>query len=280
MAPTKKAAAKASKAPARTVVSKKAAAKKAAVKKAVVKKAVVKKAAVKAPTKKAPAKAAAKKPLAKKAPAKKAPAKKAPAKKAVVKKAPATKAVAKKASSNKASANTAPANKAPVKTAPVQKAPAAAPASSRSRGGIPALAKRDPNAHERKAPPKRKGPLDKFLLGQLEVLKEERITYARQAASLKAEADLLVAEREPGDVQFDEESGEGDTLAVERERDLTLSASAQAAVEDIDRAIAKLHDGTYGVCEQCYTNIPKERLRALPYAALCVQCKSAGFSRR
>ncbi|MGQ0434667.1 MAG: TraR/DksA family transcriptional regulator [Microthrixaceae bacterium] len=226
-----------------------------------------------APTKKAAAKAS-------KAPAKKAPAKKAPAKKAPAKKAPAKKAPAKKAAVKKAPAKKAAVKKAPAKKAAVKKAPAPAPASSRSRGGIPALAKRVPNANDRKAPPKRKGPLDKFLLGQLEALKEERITYARQAASLKAEADLLVAEREPGDVQFDEESGEGDTLAVERERDLTLSASAQAAVEDIDRAIAKLHDGTYGVCEQCYTNIPKERLRALPYAALCVQCKSAGFSRR
>ncbi|MFZ6002292.1 MAG: TraR/DksA family transcriptional regulator [Actinomycetota bacterium] len=137
-----------------------------------------------------------------------------------------------------------------------------------------------PQDGARKAPPKRKGPLDKFLLGQLEALQEERATYTRQAASLKAEADLLVAEREPGDVQFDEESGEGDTLAVERERDLTLSAQASALVEEIDLAIAKLHDGTYGVCEQCYTTIPKDRLRALPYAALCVQCKSAGFSRR
>jgi len=159
-------------------------------------------------------------------------------------------------------------------------APTAGSSATRSRGGIPALAKRLPSASDRKAPPKRKGPLDKFLLGQLDALTGERVTYLRQATSLKAEADLLVAEREPGDVQFDEESGEGDTLAVERERDLALSASASAAVEDIDRAIAKLHDGTYGVCEQCYTNIPKERLRALPYAALCVQCKSAGFSRR
>jgi RNA polymerase-binding transcription factor DksA len=132
----------------------------------------------------------------------------------------------------------------------------------------------------RKAPPKRTGPLDKFLLGQLDALAEERATYTRQAASLKAEADSLVAEREPGDVQFDEESGEGDTLAVERERDLALSAQASQAVEEIDIAVAKIHDGTYGVCEQCYSTIPKERLRALPHASLCVQCKSAGFTRR
>jgi DnaK suppressor protein len=188
--------------------------------------------------------------------------KESPAKHAAPAKAAATKAGAAKA---------APAKAVPAKAVPAKKT---------ATRVIPALAKRNPADDARKPPPKRKGPLDKFLIGQLEALQEERTTYTRQAASLRAEADLLVAEREPGDVQFDEESGEGDTLAVERERDLALSAQASAAVEEIDRAIAKIHDGTYGVCEQCYSTIPKERLKALPYAALCVQCKSAGFSRR
>jgi DnaK suppressor protein len=178
----------------------------------------------------------------------------------------------------------APAKKAPAK-APASavagtkaaKAPAVKTTNTRRLVTAPALAR---NASVKKAPPRRTGPLDKFLLEQLAALEEERITYTRQAASLKAEADLLAAEREPGDVQFDEESGEGDTLAVERERDLALSAQASAAVEEIDLAIAKISDGYYGVCEQCNSTIPKERLRALPHAALCVQCKSAGFSRR
>ena len=224
------------------------------------------------------------------APTAKAAAKKAPAKtaKAASKPAAPAKTAAKAAKAPAKAAAKAPAKaaaKAPAKAA-AKKAPAKAPAKKAAKAApapgrvIPALAKRSPADHARKPPPKRKGPLDKFLLGQLDALKEERTTYVRQAESLKAEADLLVAEREPGDVQFDEESGEGDTLAVERERDLALSAQASAAVEDIDRAIAKIHDGTYGVCEQCYSNIPKERLRALPYAALCVQCKSAGFSAR
>ncbi|MGH9231016.1 MAG: TraR/DksA family transcriptional regulator [Acidimicrobiales bacterium] len=119
--------------------------------------------------------------------------------------------------------------------------------------------------------------LDKFLEGQLRALTEERATYLHQAESLQAEADSLTEDREPGDVQFDEESGEGDTLAVERERDLALSAQARAAIEQIDRAIEKIHDGSYGKCDSCGTAIPRERLRALPYAALCVKCKSGGL---
>lgn len=121
------------------------------------------------------------------------------------------------------------------------------------------------------------GDLDEFLQGQLQALEEERITYLHQAESLQAEADSLTEDREPGDVQFDEESGEGDTLAVERERDLALSAQARSAIEEIDVAIAKIYDGSYGTCAKCGKPIPKERLRALPHAALCVQCKSGGL---
>jgi RNA polymerase-binding protein DksA len=122
--------------------------------------------------------------------------------------------------------------------------------------------------------------LDKFLEGQLADLESERANYLHQAESLQAEADSLTEDREPGDVQFDEESGEGDTLAVERERDLALSAQARAAIEQIDLAVEKIHNGTYGQCENCGTDIPKERLKALPHAALCVKCKSGGLGLR
>ena len=62
-------------------------------------------------------------------------------------------------------------------------------------------------------------------------LEEERAKYLHSEETYRAEADALIEGREPGDVQFDEESGEGDTLAVERERDLALSNQARQAVE-------------------------------------------------
>lgn len=122
--------------------------------------------------------------------------------------------------------------------------------------------------------------LDKFLEGQLQALTEERATYLHQAESLQAEADSLTEDREPGDVQFDEESGEGDTLNVERERDLALSASATQAVEEIDRALRRMDAGSYGICERCGKKIAVARLEALPFAALCIECKSREERRR
>jgi DnaK suppressor protein len=121
---------------------------------------------------------------------------------------------------------------------------------------------------------------ERFLAAQRAALMRERSTYLEQAASLKAEAESLVEEMEPGDIQFDDESGEGGTVTVDRERDLALSAQALAAVEEIGHALAKMDNGTYGICENCGRLIPKARLEALPYARLCIDCKSGGLSRR
>ncbi len=120
----------------------------------------------------------------------------------------------------------------------------------------------------------------KFLEEQRGLLITERTVHVGQALDLRAEADSLALEREPGDVQFDEESGEGGTVAVDRERDLALSAQAAAAVEEIDEALVRIDRKTYGACERCHAPIPKARLRALPFARLCVECKSGGLTRR
>ena len=206
--------------------------------------------------KKAPAKKAAakKSPTKKKAAAKKSTAKKnAPAKKAATKKAPAKKTAA------KASAKKTTAKKSPSKKASVSKSSSAA----------------------KKPASKSKSPFDKKFLDEMKAaLLEERSRYVYSAESLKAEADALVESREPGDVQFDEESGEGDTLAVERERDLALSAHARQAVEEIDAALERLEQGTYGICVVSEKPIPKERLRAIPWAAERVEYKAGGFGLR
>jgi DnaK suppressor protein len=136
-----------------------------------------------------------------------------------------------------------------------------------------------PKAASDTAAPKA-SPADKFLSEQRAELVAERASYVEAAESLLQEAEMLAEDMEPGDIQFDEESGEGDTLNVERERDLALSAQARAAVDEIDRALAKMDAGTYGICERCGNPIPKARLKALPYASLCVACKSGGLSRR
>lgn len=121
---------------------------------------------------------------------------------------------------------------------------------------------------------------DRFYAEQRSLLEAERAVYLQQLAALQADADQIAAEMEPGDVQFDEESGEGGTLSVERERDLALSAKARGAIEEIDQALVRLEKGTYGICSQCAKPIKRVRLKALPYASMCVECKTGGLKRR
>ncbi|HUC15812.1 MAG TPA: TraR/DksA family transcriptional regulator [Acidimicrobiales bacterium] len=123
-------------------------------------------------------------------------------------------------------------------------------------------------------------PRDLFLNHQRVLLMAERNNYTRQAEELRAQAEALALEHEPGDVQFDEEGGEGGTANVDRELDLHLSAQAQAAIEEIDAALVKIAEDTYGFCESCGNPVPKARLEALPHARLCVSCKSGGLSAR
>jgi RNA polymerase-binding transcription factor DksA len=202
---------------------------------------------------------------------------KATKKKAATKAAPARAGKA-------ASGTTKAAAKAPAKASKATKATKAVKAPAKSRAATTKAAPAKATKKATKAPAKATKPrsavADKFLEAQRKALLEERDTYTRHATDLRAEAEQLAADREPGDVQFDEESGQGDTMNVERERDLALSAQALAAVEDIDKALAKIDAGTYGICERCGQPIPKERLRALPYAALCVACKSGGLTTR
>ncbi|KJF19064.1 TraR/DksA family transcriptional regulator [Acidithrix ferrooxidans] len=119
-----------------------------------------------------------------------------------------------------------------------------------------------------------------FMAAQVILLEAEKSVYLTQAEMFKEEAATLARESEPGDVQFDEESGEGGNSTMERERDLALLASHMATVSEIDEAIEKIAKAAYGKCANCHSEIPRIRLRALPYARLCVHCKSGSIIRR
>ena len=63
------------------------------------------------------------------------------------------------------------------------------------------------------------------------------------------------------------------TETVDREIDYTLEASDGRLLAEIDAALGRIEDGTYGTCVNCGAQIPPERLEAMPWATLCIQCK-------
>jgi len=60
----------------------------------------------------------------------------------------------------------------------------------------------------------------------------------------------------------------------DQELTLSLLGSDKNALDQIETAIGRIEDGSYGRCEECGGKIPRPRLEAIPYAALCVQCAS------
>jgi len=86
------------------------------------------------------------------------------------------------------------------------------------------------------------------------------------------------------ELSLDDESGELPTWGVDeladhasdtydREIDDTLEENAEQILHEIDAALARIEDGTYGTCRVCGDEIPPERLEAVPYATLCVEDK-------
>jgi RNA polymerase-binding protein DksA len=95
-------------------------------------------------------------------------------------------------------------------------------------------------------------------------------------------ADTLdyLASENPGNMQdelgelggrgVDNHLGDMATVTFDRELDEGLEEGATQMLAQIDRALARLDEGTFGVCERCGKTIPEERLRARPWATLCI----------
>jgi RNA polymerase-binding transcription factor DksA len=75
-----------------------------------------------------------------------------------------------------------------------------------------------------------------------------------------------------------EHDPEGTTIAFERSQIGALVTQVRRHVAEVDAALARLHEGSYGVCEVCGGAIGSARLEALPAARACISCAAAGLT--
>jgi RNA polymerase-binding protein DksA len=191
--------------------------------------------------------------------------KKAPAKKAAPKKAAARKAPAKKAAARKAPAKKAPAKKAAAKKAAPKKA--AAPKAAAKKATIKRAAKKRPVVREDESPW-----TDSELAEVRTELHSERERLLGEIATTEEGlADLI---RDSGDGAGDDQADAG-SKTFEREHEMSLANNARDMLGQVDHALARIADGSYGVCENCGKPIGKYRLQAFPRATLCRTCKEA-----
>ena len=108
-----------------------------------------------------------------------------------------------------------------------------------------------------------------------------RESLIARRAEIQAEVDRMATEmRWLGGDQEDEAGSLGNHLAddgsdvMEQERLSTISADLQDMVRQIDRALERMDDGSYGICQRCGQPINPERLEAFPYVAYCIDCQT------
>ncbi|MCM8780396.1 MAG: TraR/DksA family transcriptional regulator [Candidatus Omnitrophica bacterium] len=63
------------------------------------------------------------------------------------------------------------------------------------------------------------------------------------------------------------------TDTYDREFSLSLASDSRKLLYELDDALKKIEEGTFGICEDCKILITKSRLKALPYARLCIKCQ-------
>jgi len=104
------------------------------------------------------------------------------------------------------------------------------------------------------------------------LLEDEQERVRRELASLQSMDAGSDESDETGELSdFDQHTGDVGTETFLRERDLAIEGNEQTLLRQIEIALRKIDDGTYGVCERCGKPIPAARLEAIPYTPYCIE---------
>jgi DnaK suppressor protein len=101
------------------------------------------------------------------------------------------------------------------------------------------------------------------------------VLMAKQADLVARAAGLTAAPDATGGISFGKRVGDGTSIAVERLTQVAAHEQLLVQSEEVARALAKLDEGTYGVCDSCAGVIPEGRLEIHPWAVRCVACADA-----
>jgi len=109
---------------------------------------------------------------------------------------------------------------------------------------------------------------------------ELRMALTEQRANLRAEIESQGADPDSDEVTFVDDAGFSDRSHSTEERSKLISVvrALRSNLRDVDRALAKMDASTYGTCERCGKPIAPDRLEALPWAMLCIDCKQKGVT--
>jgi DnaK suppressor protein len=98
------------------------------------------------------------------------------------------------------------------------------------------------------------------------ILEVKKVELEEQLVRMSAPPD------EQSAISFGKRVGEGTSIAIERMVQVDAHNKLQGTLADVKRALAKLEERNYGLCDKCGADISPERLDILPWAVLCVAC--------
>lgn len=101
-----------------------------------------------------------------------------------------------------------------------------------------------------------------------QALLEEQAQLKEQLEHLEAEAARYES------IGYSNHMADDGTIAFDQAVDVTLKRKVEASLEEVARALAKMDNGTYGLCESCGARIDRARLEALPRVRYCLECQS------
>ncbi len=102
-----------------------------------------------------------------------------------------------------------------------------------------------------------------------ELLEQRRVEMQARVSGLAERPELGSAQG------FGKRIGDGTTEAISRLTEIGVGRTLESGLERVERALAKLDEGSYGICDACGAAIAPARLAALPESVLCVACSSA-----
>jgi DnaK suppressor protein len=99
-----------------------------------------------------------------------------------------------------------------------------------------------------------------------------RLLLDKRADLLARMAGISAAPTDSGGISFGKRVGDGTSIAVERLTQVAAHEQMLDQLTEVDRALVKLDEGTYGTCDSCGAEIPEGRLEVHPWAIRCVAC--------
>ncbi len=102
-----------------------------------------------------------------------------------------------------------------------------------------------------------------------ERLEQERVSVQSEIENLGNEVAIL-GEDQQVEGSFGNHDADNATDVMEQQRNMAMINTLEERQRDIDRALVRLDEGKYGICERCGKAIAPERLEALPFVTLCI----------